>query len=71
MEWSHIQARYVKRKGRIPGWYTYIKNNEQKIIDLYNNIIREEYNNKINPFFDLNKEYNVSKIKWITSKKDE
>lgn len=71
LEWSHIQAKYTKRKGRIPGWYTYIKENEQEIMELYREKIRVEYKNNINPFIRLNNEYKLSKSKWIASRKND
>ncbi|RHZ79107.1 hypothetical protein Glove_151g35 [Diversispora epigaea] len=70
LEWSHIQAKYTKRKGRIPGWYVYIKENEQEIMELYREKIKVEYKNNINPFIRLNKEYKLSKSKWIASRKN-
>ena len=68
MEWSHIQANYKNRKGRIPNWYKLIKINEKRIIDHFREIITQIYDKYYNPFFQLQNNYNLTKQKWIAKK---
>ncbi|RHZ75181.1 hypothetical protein Glove_217g84 [Diversispora epigaea] len=69
LDWHHIQTTRPKR-GKPPGWYTYIDQKKDYITNMIQDKLRNLYAHNLNTFNNLTKKHVSTKKLWIAHKEN-